>query len=145
MAVVLTQKKTVDDVLKWVAHPAFNFAEITLNNGDVALAVGDKLVGRLAWNSSGSTWKILDDGDSISATSVICPIVDDRTLLTAAAGDAAGIATRCRILRRGPALVHGDELTFDADVVQATVKAAMAALGIILVYETGLEWSPSSL
>lgn len=145
MPVVLTQKKTVDDVLKWMVHPAFCFEEITLNNGDIALAVGDKLVGRLAWNSSGTTWKILDDGDSISATSVICPIVDERTLLTAANADAAAIATRCRILRRGPALVHYDELVIDADVVVATVKAAMKAQNIVLVYETGDEWSPSSL
>lgn len=139
-----TQKKLVDDVLQWMIHPAFNLEKITLNNGDVALAAGATLVGKLALNTSGTTWKILDDGDSITAASVICPIVDSRIIDSAKAGDASAIATNCVILRRGPAIVHGDELEYDADVVQATVKAAMLAQGIKLVFETGLAFDPAS-
>jgi hypothetical protein len=145
MAIELVQKKLLDDVLRWVVHPAYCYEEITLNNGDIALLAGDQLLGRLAWNSSGTTWKILDDGDSINTSSVICPIIDQRRLTDGVAGDAASIATRCLILRRGPALVHYDELIVDAGAVVATVKAAIEAQGIQLVYETGLQYTPASV
>ena len=138
---VKTQKLSRDDVLKWLIHPAFNLETITLNNGDVPLVIGDSLVGRLAWNSSGSTWKILDDGDSITAASIICPIMTDDLLIANAAGDAAAAFPKCVILRRGPALVHADGIVYDADVVQATVNAAMLAQGIKLVTETGLQYT----
>ena len=140
-----TQKKTLNDVLVQEWHPAFNREVITLNNGDVALAAGDTLVGKLALNTSGTTWKILDDGDTISAASVICPILDARILQGPVAGDASAFATKVTILRRGPALVHGDELEYDADVVKATVDAAMLALGIKKVSETGLAFTPASV
>lgn len=140
-----TQKKTLNDVLIQLWHQAYCLEKITLNNGDIALVAGDTLVGKLAWNSSGSTWKILDDGDTISATSVICPILDSRILQSNFAADAASIATNCLILRRGPALVQAEELEYDPGLTVATVDAAMLAQGIKKVTEAGLAFTPASV
>lgn len=133
----IVQKLVLDDVVKYLLHPGYNIDLITLNNGDIALEVGDSLLGKLAWNSSGTTWKILDSADVITASSIICPIVYNRKLIAAAAADAAGFLTKVPIIRRGPALVHKDVLFYD-EQVEATVDAALLALGIKPVDETGL-------
>ena len=132
----ITQKLVLDDVVKYLLHPAFNVDIVSLNNSDVARAAGDGLIGELAFYT-GSAWKILDDGDSISAASLICPILWNEKLLAAAAGDEAAIVPKCPILRRGPAIVIKNDIVYDA--VEATCDAAMLALGIKTVEETGLE------
>lgn len=143
MPVVKTQTLRLADVLKWVVHPGFCYEEVSLNNGDIALSQGGSILGHLAFYT-GSAWKILDDGDSITAASIICPILHQQLLLADAAGDAAAFLPKCVILRRGPAIVHKEKLTYDAGVVQATVDAAMAAQGIITKIEEGLEYTYAS-
>lgn len=139
---VYTQKKVLDDVLQWMAHPSYCVDTVTISNGDIALAEGDSLIGQLAFYT-GSVWKILDDGDSISATSLICPILHTPKLLEAATADEVGFLTKVPILRRGPALVQYEELVIDA--VEATVLAAMLALGIKTVSENGLVYTLASV
>lgn len=134
----ITQKLVLDDVVKFLLHPAYNLDVVaSLNNGKTALAVGDQLLGKLAWNSAGTTWKILDEDDVISATSIICPIVHLPRMLEAELADAAGVAVDVSVLRRGPALIHYQGIDYGG-AVEATVNAAMLALGIKVVNETGV-------
>lgn len=139
---VTTQKRVLDDVAQWMVHPAFCVESVTLNNGDIALVEGDSLLGKLAWYT-GSAWKVLDDQDVISGTSLICPILYTRKMLAAVTADQAAFLTQVPILRRGPALVQYEEL--DIDAVEATVLAAMLVLGIKTVTENGLVYTMDSV
>lgn len=144
----ITQKLVLDDVVKFIAHPAFNIDVLTISNGDIALAVGDSILGKLVfW--TGSVWKIIDSADTLETDgtavttdvlaerSIVGVIVDTRKILTAVTADQAGFLTDCPVLRRGPALVHGDNLFYDEQTA-ADVNALLLEQGIKVVDETGL-------
>ena len=105
MPVVKTQKANLDDVLKWSVHEAYCIELVTLSNSDVALVAGDTILGHLAWYT-GSVWKVLDSGDVISGTSLICPILYTRAMTGAVAADAVGFLKNVPILRRGHRFRH---------------------------------------
>lgn len=140
MPVVKTQKANLDDVLKWCVHEAYCIELVTLSNSDVAQVAGDTILGHLAWYT-GSVWKVLDSGDTISGTSLICPILYTRAMTGAVAADAVGFLKNVPILRRGPALVHKDGIRYNPSVVSATCVTAMLALGIKQVDEVGVVYS----
>lgn len=141
---VVTQKAVLDDVLDWMVHPGYCVEEVSLNNGDIALSAGDSLIGMIAINTSGTTWKILDDGDTFSAASIVGVILHNTKLLANAAADAAAMVPKCAVLKRGPARVHRDGLVYDAGLTAATVDAALAAAGIQIIEETGVLYSYDS-
>lgn len=148
----ITQKLVLDDVVKYLLHPAFNFEVVSaINNGKNALAIGDQLLGKIVW-WTGSAWKILDEDDAISPVTTATYSAPDVTVVepstlgvittlprleAVADADAAAFASDITILRRGPALVHRDGIDYggaDEDDVNAILKAQ----GIIIVDETGV-------
>lgn len=145
---VITQKTVLDDVVKYLAHPAFCVDVLTVSNGDVALAIGDSILGKLVfW--TGAVWKIVDSEDTLETdgtavtTDVLAErskvgvIVDTRKMLSAVLADAAGFITDCAVLRRGPALVHEDYVVYDEQTA-ADVNALLLEAGIKVVGDAGL-------
>jgi len=119
----LTQTPTVGDVLKYDANPNYTREAVTLLTGAVypVGAVVGLITASGKYKLSTATGS---DGAQVAGGVVL-------TRADATDGDVTGVA----ILRRGPAIVSQDALSFDATVDDGTKKAAKLAqlvtLGIV--------------
>jgi hypothetical protein len=111
----LIKKPTMGDVLKDEYNPNFTREVVTMLTG--AIYPAGSVVGRI---TSGGKHKLATAGGSDGAQTAAGVLLRE---IDATDGDVAGAV----ILKRGPAIVSADMLTFDDTVDDDTKKAAKLA------------------
>lgn len=139
MTTVISAARNIGSVIQWLLHPAYNYDVATLVAPAGGIAAGTNLKGKLAIDNGDGTWTQVIAATVVAADTKLGVILRDELVLTAVA--AAGTIAKTKILARGPALVHDDELDY-TEHTAATVKAALLAQGIRVVDETGDAYTP---
>lgn len=137
----INSKSTIDDVLDWLVHPGFCQRAVTLTNDTAAKAVGDSLMGVLAYSTNGTSWKILVAADNLAAVGAkLAILIPDKKLKAAfAAGVAMG---KYMAITHGSARVHKAGIVIPAGVTAATVYTMLEAQNIQVLEDTGLAYVP---
>ena len=140
-----TEGKQLDSYLQWMLHQSYCLESSALvKAGANALAAGDSILGRLFVKVS-TDWKLIDavTGAALTTSSVVAICLRTQRLSTAVAANALINdlpGGKNIMLVRGPALIQQEdfEALLPAEVVEATLQTALAALDIRYVTEPGL-------
>lgn len=142
--VTINEGARLQDVVDWMVHHGYCVESYKVDLGDVAKSKGDKLVGEILIFGVNSNPKLVDTtGDSLGATSDLGILLEPSGLTADKAADATDVYGReVPVLVRGPARIHNQGLKLDTTTATlADAKAALDAVGVQFVDETGLEYT----